>query len=593
MNFANIKMLFLIWAVPALFFVYLFGIKKRKKILSGFASRRDLKAILPESGTLRRRVKAGLTLTALLFMVIALSGPRYGYKWQIVKQKGIDIIIAIDCSKSMLAEDIKPNRLYRAKMEVYDLLKMLRGDRIALVAFAGTAFLQCPLTIDYQAFNLFLSSLSPDFLPVGGTDIPRAVHTALAGFDEKETSEKAIILITDGESTAAGSIEAAEAAKKAGVKLFCIGIGKDTGVPVPDKNGGFKKDRSGKIILAKLDEATLKKMAILTGGAYVKSIAGDMDLEDIYNVRIRGQMKNTTRTETRKKVWENRYQWFLAIAVLLYIIELFVSCVKKKQVLSIILVILFFNTGAKAAGMQKYIHQGMEAYKQNDYKNALNFFIKGQLENPELPEIYYNLGNTYYKMGDYEAAADNYDQAFKAKGAEAQSKTLKQKSLYNLGNSNFKQKKFKEALANYKKALEISPDDLQAKENLEYVKKIIKENKPNKDKPDKKSGDKDGKNPEKKSDDGKGKDSKKPENNSQDQKQKQKPKNQKPESQKPESQKPDNEMPKDTGQKNARSGLSDKKDEGKQAEKMLNRLKDKPGMGMMQNYQKRSVEKDW
>ena len=590
MNFANIKMLFLIWAVPALFFIYLFGIKKRKKILSGFASRRGLKAILPESGALRRRVKAGLTLTALLFMVIALSGPRYGYKWQEVKQKGIDIIIAIDCSKSMLAEDIKPSRLYRAKMEVYDLLKMLRGDRVGLVAFAGTAFLQCPLTIDYQAFNLFLSSLSPDFLPVGGTDIPGAVNAALAGFDKKETSEKAIILITDGESTATGSVEAAETAKKAGVKLFCIGIGKDAGVPVPDKNGGFKKDRSGRIILAKLDEATLKKMAILTGGAYVKSIAGDMDLEDIYNVRIRGQMKKTTLTETRKKVWENRYQWFLAVAVMLYIIELFLPCVKKKQVLSIILVILFFNTGAKAAGIQKYIQQGMEAYKQNDYKNALNFFIKGQLENPELPEIYYNLGNTYYKMGNYESAADNYDQAFKAKGAEASSKTLKQKSLYNLGNSDFKQGKFKEALANYKKALEILPDDLQAKENLEYVKKIIKENKKdkdkNKDKQDKKPGDKqdnktDDKS-EKESDGSKNKDPKKPENNSPNQKQKQKP-----------DQKLDNEMSNNAERKKAERGLSDKKGKEKHAERMLNRLKDKPGMGMMQSYQKRAVEKDW
>jgi Ca-activated chloride channel family protein len=171
-------MLFLIWAVPLLFVVYIHGSRKRRRILKGFASVRGLSAIAPQTGSRRRRIKAALILGALFFMAIALCGPQYGYKWKEIERKGVDIVIAVDCSRSMLATDIRPTRLDRAKREVFDLLGMLKGDRIGLVAFAGTAFLQCPLTLDYEAFSLFMNVLSPDFLPVGGTDIPGAVLTS-------------------------------------------------------------------------------------------------------------------------------------------------------------------------------------------------------------------------------------------------------------------------------------------------------------------------------------------------------------------------------------------------------------------------------
>jgi len=272
MKFFRLEMLFLIWTVPVLLIVFIYGIKKRSKILSGFAAAKGLAAIAPQACTRRRWIKAILILGALFFMAIALAGPQYGYKWKETERKGIDIIIALDCSQSMLAVDVQPTRLDRAKREVFDLLNMLEGDRVGLVAFAGTAFLQCPLTLDYEAFQLFLNVLSPDFLPVGGTDIPAALETAFSGFNHKDNSEKAVILITDGESTTGDPMPIAAQAKDAGVKLFCIGVGKEDGVPVPDRQGGFKKDLSGKIVMTRLDEESLKKMAVLTGGTYVRSV---------------------------------------------------------------------------------------------------------------------------------------------------------------------------------------------------------------------------------------------------------------------------------------------------------------------------------
>ena len=273
----------------------------------------------------------------VLFTAVALAGPKYGYRWQEIRQQGVDIIIALDCSRSMTAADIQPTRLERAKREVFDLLAMLQGDRVGLVAFAGTAFLQCPLTLDYDAFNLFLNSLSPDYLPVGGTDITGALATALDSFDPKSASDKAVILITDGENTGDGEpLKAAETLKEKKIKLFCIGVGGSDGVPIPEPAGGFKKDRSGQIVLSRLDENTLKKMAVVTGGTYVRSVAGDMDLDAIYTDEIRRTMEAETVSSGRKQVWEDRFQWPLALALLCLVAELMLPVTRKTMLVSLL-----------------------------------------------------------------------------------------------------------------------------------------------------------------------------------------------------------------------------------------------------------------
>lgn len=301
MTFSDMDMLWLIWAVPVLFLFCFWGLRKRNRILARYATARGLAAISPDTVASRRWIKAAMLLMVVVLGVISIAGPQYGYQWRQIEQKGVDLIIALDCSKSMLATDIQPTRLDRAKREVVDLLNLLQGDRVGLVAFSGTAFLQCPLTLDYAAFHLFLSTLTPDFLPVGGTDIGMAIETALSGFNTTDASDKAVILITDGESTGEDPLKAAKAAADAKVRLFCIGVGATDGVPIPTAGGGFAKDATGNIVLTRLDEATLKKVAVMTGGGYVRSVAGNMDLETIYTKHIRKEMEATTLSQQKKK----------------------------------------------------------------------------------------------------------------------------------------------------------------------------------------------------------------------------------------------------------------------------------------------------
>ena len=598
MKFISVESFFLVWALPVLFLICFLGIRKRQNILLRFSSLKGLKSIVPESSITRRWIKAGLILLAVLFAIVALSGPQYGYKWQKIERKGIDIIIALDCSKSMLAKDIKPDRLERAKREVYDLLSMLHGDRVALVAFAGTSFLQCPLTLDYAVFNLFLDVLSPDFLPVGGTDIYGAVITSLSGFNKDDNSEKAVILITDGQSTGIDPIEAAKAADKADVKIFCIGIGSAAGVPVPDKKGGFKKDEKGNIVLTKLDENTLKKMAAITGGAYVRSVAGDMDLDVLYLQEIRGKMKASALESDKKQVWENRYQWPLAFAIIALIAELFLPSRKKMIQLAVFMLIFVHVPLSFASGIHDSMKQGLEAYDNKNYEKALKFFIDAQLEDPDRPEILYNIGNAYYKMGDADSAYHHYKQIVKT-----ENKNLLQKTYYNLGNANFKRGKLKDAVSDYKSALDINPDDTQARENMEFAKKVMEEQKKQQEqkesqnqesdkKPNEKPGEKSGEN----------------QNQKQENKDKNKEKQQDGSNDKTNADEnngksgQNNNMPDTAGNKeNKESSKGTAKPDDKtgdnaddeQADRMLNRLTDRPGRAMIPAYRERRVEKDW
>ena len=461
-------MLFFIWTVPVLLLAVFYGMHRRQTILRQFAAASSLAVIAPTKSGARRWIKAALLLAALLFTAIALAGPQYGYRWQEINQRGVDIVIALDCSRSMTAADIQPNRLERAKREVYDLLAMLQGDRVGLVAFAGTAFLQCPLTLDYDAFNLFLNALSPDYPPVGGTDITRALETAVSGFDPQSTTEKAVILITDGENTGSGDpVKSAQALKEKEIKLFCIGIGSGEGVPIPEASGGFKKDRNGQIVLSRLDEITLKKMAVATGGTYVRSVAGDMDLDAIYSDEIRKKMDAQTLTSGRKQVWEDRFQWPLALALICLAAELMLPVTRKTIAASILMAFFFLPLPSAGANDTR---DGITAYENGDFDAALKHFTDAQLADPDNFERLYNVADAYYKTGNFDAAADHYRQVL-----ESNDDQLKQNALYNLGNAEFRRGKAKEAIGHYEAALAMDPDNRLAKENLEFVKKVLEQ----------------------------------------------------------------------------------------------------------------------
>jgi Ca-activated chloride channel family protein len=327
MKFGNLNYLYLLWLVPALALFYVYAFRAKDKAILAFCSLDLADKLMPRVSRGRQKFKAAMLITAVLFMILALVRPKWGFQWEEVKRRGVDIIIALDVSQSMLAEDVKPNRLERAKREITDLLQILEGDRIGLVAFAGTAFVQCPLTLDYRAVNIFLDYLDTDSIPLQGTALGQAIRTSISAFSSRERKSKALILITDGEGHEGDAIAAAEEAKQEGIKIFCIGIGREGGapIPLPGDSGGFKKDANGELILSELDEVTLQKIALLTGGSYVRSVTGNLDLEEIYQKGIRQRVKQKELKSTRRKRWEERFQWFVLAALMLVVGESLLS----------------------------------------------------------------------------------------------------------------------------------------------------------------------------------------------------------------------------------------------------------------------------
>ncbi|WP_300456893.1 VWA domain-containing protein [Desulfobacula sp.] len=604
MKFAHPYLLNLLWTLIPVLGIMIYGMLKRKKIVSGFAGDSMFSLIIPGFDPRRRWIKTGLIILASGFAMVALAGPQWGYRWEKTTQKGVDIMIALDCSKSMLAQDIKPNRLERAKREIIDLLRMMKSDRAGLVAFSGRALLQCPLTLDHEAFNIFLKVLEPGFLPVGGTNLDAAIKTSYDGFEKMSDTQKAIIIITDGESTAGDVEETAKDMVKLGIKIFCIGVGDLQGAPIPDENGGFKKDVSGNIILSRVDEAGLKKLATITGGAYVRSVAGDMDLDVIYTDKILGTMERKTLTSGKKKVWENRYQWFLFPCLVLLLIEFIFSSKKKYSRLSVFVFVFgmsFFgaqNFPVYAQTVSSSVKQGIKAFDEQNYEQAQKHFIDAQLADPEKAALYYNIGAAAYMSQDYEQAKKNFMQA-----ATSDDIQLRQDALYNLANTHYRLGELDEAIKGYEKVLKEFPGDIQAKENLELARQKKQEQEQQTSDPDKAKDDKE------KKDDQKKDDQKKKDGQDQDKHQEQQEKKSEDQDQQQGKQAPENQ-PRDNPEKSppqsqeqtaqpAREKDSTSLEETPQEqanqtiENKLNRLEDQPGRAMMPGLQKQYIEKDW
>jgi Ca-activated chloride channel family protein len=241
-----------------------------------------------------------------------------------VKRSGVDIFVALDVSKSMLAEDVAPNRLEKAKHEISTFIDRLEGDRIGLICFAGIAFVQCPLTLDYSAAKLFVSDIDINIIPQPGTSIGRAINTAKQSFVTKELKHKVLILITDGEDHESDPVEVAKEAAKEGVIIYTIGIGSPQGAPIPEYDGygnrtGYKKDRDGNVITSKLDILTLEKLAFETGGKYYISSTGESELDKIYEDIASMEEKELSSKQFTQ--FEDRFQIFLLFTLILLIME--------------------------------------------------------------------------------------------------------------------------------------------------------------------------------------------------------------------------------------------------------------------------------
>lgn len=324
MNFAHAWMLHFIWLLPSVVVGLVLSARRRERALAKVADPDLLARLIPRERPGVRFFKAALTLSALILLIIALAGPRWGSHYQEVQQKGVDIMLTVDVSPSMLVTDVNPSRLDLAKRKVQDFLRVVRGDRVGLVAFSGAAFIQCPLTLDYEALVMFLNQLEPGLIPVPGTDLGAAIDKTLSAFDNKSETDKVILLITDGEDNEGKGRKAAARARDLGVKIYIFGIGDTAGGPIPEPKGmgGFAKDNNGKVVLSKLDEEGLVAIASTTGGGYIRAAtSGDLDLDMIYFSGIKAHTKASELKSGKIKVYEERFAFFVALALILLLFE--------------------------------------------------------------------------------------------------------------------------------------------------------------------------------------------------------------------------------------------------------------------------------
>lgn len=330
-RFENPEYLNLLWLLVAFIPLIIWLNKRKQQKLNSFADFPLHKIIIPEHSKLKVNIKFILILTAFALLILAAANPQVGTKLQEVKQTGIDVFICLDVSNSMSAEDIKPNRLEKAKYQISNLIQKLRGDRIGLIIFAGQAYIQFPLTTDYSAASLFLGAVDFNSVPQQGTAIASAINLATQSFDSAST-QKTIIIITDGEDHEGDIESAVDNAIEKGIKIYTIGLGSPDGVPIPiyDEKGnlhGFKTDRDGKTVLTKLNETILKEIASKGNGSYYRGNNYEDYLDKIYS-----ELSELEKAEFgTKKVtdYESRYYYLLIPAILLLIIEFLISEMKS------------------------------------------------------------------------------------------------------------------------------------------------------------------------------------------------------------------------------------------------------------------------
>ncbi len=321
-RFANPHFLWLLLIVPGMIVFYLFTQYKKKQDLKKYGNPRLLKALMPDVAYGKQRLKFYLQLLALALLVIVLARPQFGSKLEMVKKNGVEIMVALDVSNSMLARDIAPSRLDKAKQMLSRIVDKLEDDKIGLIVFAGDAFTQLPITSDYVSAKMFMSSISPKMVSAQGTSIGAAINLAARSFTPNESSDKAIVIITDGENHEGNAIEAAEAAYKKGIKVNVVGIGALQGAPVPDDNGGFRKDRQGNTVVSKLNEEMAKEIAAAGHGLYARADNTNSALNALV-----AEIETMNKTELESSVYsdyDEQYQMVVWILLVLILVDMLI-----------------------------------------------------------------------------------------------------------------------------------------------------------------------------------------------------------------------------------------------------------------------------
>jgi Ca-activated chloride channel family protein len=494
MKFGEPRLLWLLCVVPALMLAMILAERLRQKRWARASDDRMLPMHQREVSRPKRILRSVLWITGVALCVLALARPQYGASTVKQSRRGLDLVIAIDTSKSMLAKDLQPDRLTRSKLELSSLLDQLRGDRVAFVAFAGQAFIQCPLTSDYSAAKVFLRALDTKTIPRGGTAIAEALKAADALLDEARTrggsKSQVVVVITDGEDHEGAAIEQAKALHDKGVAVFTIGVGSTAGEPLPIYNDrgdfvGYMKDAQGQTVLSRLNENILKDIAQAGGGRYVASSGGSTGVEQLV-----GDLAGFEREEKESKfkvVYADRFQWVLVPGALFLLVASLLS--SKRRQAAVMLVILGFAQEAAAfpwPSLQNTdVKEGNAYLQDNKPDEALSAYERakdslGQTRS----ELWLNQGLAHLKKGSPKDAEPLLERALLA-----EDKGIRARAHYLLGNAAFDAKDYARAIQSYKKSLKEVPGVRDVQYNLELAQRLLKKQEDEKKKQDQQNKD--------------------------------------------------------------------------------------------------------
>jgi Ca-activated chloride channel family protein len=504
MSFGAPQWLWGILLIPLLIALFVHAERRGLIRLQAFVSARLLPQLAGTVNRPRRMIRFALQLLGLSLALVSLAQPRWGYTFQDVKRKGLDLLIAVDTSRSMLSNDVQPNRLDRVKLAVQDLINELQGDRVGLIAFAGRAFLQAPLTIDYDAVIEAINDLDTKTIPEGGTNISSAIALATQSFGKSATGNRALIIFTDGEELSGDAVQTAKEAADAGVRIFTVGVGTSQGslIPVTGDDGqtAFVKDSAGQVVKSKLDDKRLREVAQTTGGFYVHLENGPRTVQQVQSEGLAKMQAAEMDVRLSRRPIE-RYEWPLSAALVALALSILIP--ERKRVrerrhvpaparnaahsvaggpartagATAALLILVASFAFAAA-------PGIDAYREGKFEDAYSQFqqtLKAHPESRAEDKLQFDSGAAAYKLKNYNKALESFSQALLTRETGLQSK-----GHYNLGNTLYQHgeteknddKKLSDwtnALDHYQQTLKLDPQNKDAKDNYDYVKKKIEE----------------------------------------------------------------------------------------------------------------------
>jgi len=499
MNFAHASILWLLLVLPpALVVFFWWAWRERQRLMTQFIQARLLPGLISGLSPTRQKVRFAFLIAAVALVIIALARPQWGSTWEQTKQKGLDIVVAIDTSKSMLAEDIAPNRLQRAKLAALDLMQQAKSDRLGLVAFAGSAFLQCPLTIDDNAFRQSVESLDVHIIPQGGTALAEAITTALTAFKEGDNF-KVLVLFTDGEDNDEGALAAAEAAAKEGMKIFTIGIGTADGelLRLKDAKGrtDYIRDDQGNVVKSRLNESLLQQIAGATEGGFYLPLRGAKTIDTLYEKGL-APLPKSEGQEKLVKHFHERYHFPLAAAIVLLLVEILLperrapsrrekhSEPKRAEAglgaptataaILALLVLPGLALGSPSSALQTY-NAGKFADAQKEFEQLAEQDKKGDAR------LHFNAGAAAYRGTNYDAAIQHFTAVLAAPDVK-----LQQAAYFNLGNTHYRhgeaakdldalQELWETAIKDYQNAVALDMNDPDAAFNLAFVKQSVEQ----------------------------------------------------------------------------------------------------------------------